>query len=347
MVPPAHVNRADRHTPGQFARSSRETHDITGYGIAEFPVSGYLNGQIASDGTGNEWSAGLGTLVSFNESTHAFTQYALDHSGDEAYGIALSPDRAAMWFAVPNQNKREIGCMKLSNGSVKTFTTPTKVPDAEFIAAGPDNAMWFNEGLKSRVGRIDLSTFTVTEFAIPGGVSYVGAITLGSDGALWFIEQSPNAIARITTGGQVSSYSINGNIPTALTTGPDGAIWFTGESDHGNSFVGRIDLLTHGRKLYKYGVGNSENWGIVTRDSDLWMTRQGGGTSDEFRIDRFDTTTHLIHSRRIPQGYVLQEGIALGADHQLWFTDWNSSNSKSAIGKLCPGQSSDECAVSQ
>jgi streptogramin lyase len=52
-------------------------------------------------------------------------------------------------------------------------------------------------------------------------------IAAGSDGALWFTEMRGDRIGRITTGGEVSTYSLRTVEagPTVIAAGPDSAFW--------------------------------------------------------------------------------------------------------------------------
>ena len=62
-------------------------------------------------------------------------------------------------------------------------------------------------------------------------------IVAGPDGALWFAPTG-SQIGRITTAGQVSTYStgsVGGN--AYIAGGPDGALWFTAQ---GTNQIGRI-----------------------------------------------------------------------------------------------------------
>lgn len=48
---------------------------------------------------------------------------------------------------------------------------------------------------------------------------------------MWFTDFDINMIGRITTSGQVSTYSAPGIIsPAVITPGPDGTLWFTNSS---------------------------------------------------------------------------------------------------------------------
>src|SRR6185437_13863371 len=207
-----------------------------------------------------------------------------------------------------------IGYLNLLNYTSGLFTVPTHGSYPEGIAAGPrDHTMWFTESASGKIGRIDTITQKFKEYSLPSP-SQPYRIALGPDGAMWFTNQG--SVGRITTHGHIHLYSIGLNTAKGITTGPDGGVWFTGRSNHDGSLLGRIDPNTHMRKIYKYAAGDGGNEDLSVRASDFWMTRTQGN-----RIDRFDHTTHVIHSFPLPQGYTRPLGIALGDDNQLWFVN--------------------------
>lgn len=307
----------------------------TGSSIVEFKfgTSGFT--YLTPDFAGNEWFSSVDplALLAINERTGAFTQYNLPASYSRPLGLALNPARDVLWFTEPSSNA--IGYMNLYNHSVGQFTIPTHDSNPGGITAGPNNGMWFTE-TAGKIGRIDTITHAFREYKLPHG-SLPYRITLGPDNALWF--SNLNSIGRITTHGHVHVYSIGQNIAIGITTGLDGGIWFTGHSDpahNDGSMLGRIDPLTHIRKIYAYAAGSGGNTDLTERNSDFWMTREQGN-----RIDRFDHVTHIIHSRPLPHGYTRPFGIALGEDDQIWFI--NQGTKTGAVGKLCPGLPASQC----
>ena len=75
----------------------------------------------------------------------------------------------------------------------------------QWIARGPDGAMWFTE-VRDRIGRI-APDGRITEFS--RGIPYrssPGGIATGPDGALWFTLWHGNVIGRMTTAGAVTLY---------------------------------------------------------------------------------------------------------------------------------------------
>jgi virginiamycin B lyase len=189
----------------------------------------------------------------------------------------------------------------------------------DYIAAGPDGALWFSAPLDGKIGRISIAG-VVTEFPLTQESSPLG-ITLGPDGALWFTVNglgggAGNRIGRITTAGAISEFPIpTGSLlpqPGGITAGPDGALWFTEQV--GNK-IGRI---TTGGSLTEFAVptGNSFPNGIAAGpDGALWFTEGNAG-----KIGRI-ATDGTFNEFQIPAGGSEPFGITLGPDGALWFAD--------------------------
>ena len=129
----------------------------------------------------------------------------------------------------------------------------------------------------------------LTEFDVPTADSGPYRITVGPDKALWFTEILAGKIGRITTDGKITEYAIPTakSGPRGITTGPDGALWFTeGEARK----IGRIS--PDGGEISEIAVPVSP---------------------DELRPQSYG----LLPSD--PAGYL--QGIVLGPDGNLWFTD--------------------------
>src|SRR3989440_43171 len=86
------------------------------------------------------------------------------------------------------------------------FILPTPASRPSGITTGPDDALWFTEGVGGKIGRIT-TTGMVTEFTIPTPMAKTGEITTGPDGALWFTYFRAK-IARITATGAVTEFTI-------------------------------------------------------------------------------------------------------------------------------------------
>ena len=74
-----------------------------------------------------------------------------------------------------------------------------------------------------------------SKVSIDGGPYSLAA---GPDGAMWVTLVHGGSIARVTTGGDVTVYSVGPQSrPSIITAGPDGAMWFTRTGD---DRIGRI-----------------------------------------------------------------------------------------------------------
>ncbi|MEZ5141771.1 MAG: fibronectin type III domain-containing protein [Acidimicrobiales bacterium] len=101
-------------------------------------------------------------------------------------------------------------------------------------------------------------------------------ITAGPDGALWFTSTANDRIGRITTTGQITTYTGLGvDYPQGITAGPDGAVWFT---NRGTNSIGRIS--TAGVVSNFKTTEMKDPWAItVGPDSSIWFTNAATGGS--------------------------------------------------------------------
>lgn len=72
-----------------------------------------------------------------------------------------------------------------------------------------------------------IDTATFHEFATSGPGSFPIAIARDPDGNVWFSENAGSSIDRVTPTGQLTRFSLGGNLMNDLAFGPDGSIWFT------------------------------------------------------------------------------------------------------------------------
>jgi streptogramin lyase len=319
-------------------------------GFARFTVHhGTACSNIISDGSGNLWYATCVTynvhtsrVVKFNESTHVASEYVLPGYYHYPERIALGRNKNGMWFT--DGSTLHLGYLRFSDHKLRSFRFTKNSPYG--ITAGPDNAMWFTEQRlpgsdgNDGIGRVDLSDFSFKEYVL-GSDDEPSVITLGRDGALWFID-GESLIGRITPTGSVTRFRISDTyVLESMTTGPDGAIWFTGYTHNQphsgqstGSFLGRMDLYTHTRSLFRYGKGDPGNGDIAARDSELWMTKL-----DNFEIDSFDVNARTVHKTQSPY-YI--SNVARGVDDELWLNDGSGPH----VVKMCPDKSSHDCAHS-
>ena len=187
-------------------------------------------------------------------------------------GIAVRIPSGALWFTNP-YTSGSIGRIT-TTGKVTMYTGPG-ISAPQYIAAGPDGALWFTNDANNSIGRITTSG-VVTNYTGPGISSPLG-IVAGPNGGLWFTNSGNNSIGRITTAGVVTNYTGPGiSSPLGIVAGPNGAaLWFTND---GNNSIGRI--TTAGVVTNYTGPGISSPTGIAAGpDGRLWFNNNGNNST--------------------------------------------------------------------
>ena len=176
---------------------------------------------------------------------------------------------------------------------------------------------------------------TFTEYPVTTANSGPNGITTGPDGNLWFTERAANKIGRITTLGVVTEFRLPtaNSQPNEIVTGPDGNLWFT-------EYTGQqIGKMTPAGEFTEYAIptANSYPYGItVGSDGNLWFTESGlasGGAPSVGgnKIGRI-TTAGVIKEFMITASDTVPDGIALGADGNVWFAEHRAGK----IAKITP-----------
>lgn len=240
-----------------------------------------------------------------------------------AYDIANGPDEGGdhyIWWTESDHYGvyDYVSKINTSTGAITHYPL-TDNSDVRGITEGPDGAMWFTEGGRSKIGRITTDG-TLTEFDAPS--SSIPDITLGPDGNLWFTDWFRGAIGKITPAGVVTEYAIPApsTTPFSITTGPDGNLWFT----NANGFPGVGRITTSGVITLFSGL---RGIGITAgADGNLWVAN-----SLQHIISRYTTQGKVTHYE-IPTTTALTQGIAAGPDGNIWFTEEGANQ----VGKLEP-----------
>ncbi|HEX4014040.1 MAG TPA: hypothetical protein VHX17_09150 [Candidatus Cybelea sp.] len=140
----------------------------------------------------------------------------------------------------------------------------------------------------------------------------------GPDGALWLTDFGDGLIARVTVGGQITTYPLapyDLGEPQGITAGPDRALWFADDGFYGA--IGRIDLSGH-ISIYKQGLSQGAVIQGITLGPDgaLWFAESSGD-----RIGRITVQGKITEfSAGITAGSE-PYSIAAGPDGALWFTE--------------------------
>jgi virginiamycin B lyase len=208
--------------------------------------------------------------------------------------------------------------------TVKEFEVSPKDLGPAGITAGPDGNLWFATAGKAGVGSsTPAGTISVFKSGVSGPTQEIAA---GPDGNLWATEPNDDVIARITTLGAVTEYSVEGE-PFGITAGPDGALWFTETANPGA--IGRINPtngkvtqfssgLTAGRKPLDIAAGS---------DGALWFTESANPAA----IGRITTAGTISEYTTGLTANSKPTGITPGPDGALWFTE---SASPAAVGRI-------------
>lgn len=165
------------------------------------------------------------------------------------------------------------------------------------------------------------------EHNLPPAGSGASSIAKGSDGKMW-VAQPYSDIISVAMDGSLVTYPIPAStpFPTDITAGSDGNLWFrtcnggaiwrvTTSGDF-TSFAGpfddcnEADSMVSGLGGYLWAVGSNGHSAIVARIN----------TSGTFKLFT------------LPAQFQEPWGIAVGSDHNLWFTD----NITKMIGRMTP-----------
>jgi virginiamycin B lyase len=200
--------------------------------ISEYPTTGSLGCAqgltTISDGTlyvSNNCGSPATSTASGNIAT--LTGWT---GGILSTSVAQGAD-GAVWFADgTNIERYDPVAHTMTSGAVPFGAT------AQYIAAGPDNAMWFTAsgGTQTYIGRVPLSGSTVTPAVVTplSPTATPLGITAGVDNAMWYVDASDNVVGRVSTtaGNTASTYGTGITARAGLqeiTRGPDGTLWFT------------------------------------------------------------------------------------------------------------------------
>ena len=132
--------------------------------------------------------------------------YLVPNSG-QPLGIVAGLD-GNLWFTDPVNDAIGFVTPGATKSATEYSLPVNQVNDPEFLAVGPDGALWFSDNPPpesdnfASIGRITTATPPViTEYPL-GVPSYIEGVTLGPDGALWFAQS--NNILRVAIASPVT-----------------------------------------------------------------------------------------------------------------------------------------------
>jgi virginiamycin B lyase len=239
-----------------------------------------------------------------------------------AYGIASgmgAVEANTLWFTEAGTgvgSGTAIGSMGLDGTIFNETSTPT-YDEPWAIAADSSGNMWFTEAEGSAIGEI--TGLNIKEFPLPMQNTGTYGITVVNS-VIWFTEESGalgSLVPSTVTITEFTGLSATGGI----TLGPDNNIWFLETKK-----IGSIDPATKTiKELPILGQPNGAASGLVIgTDHNLWYT-----TDDS--VSRI-TTTGAVTEFPTPTQPSGTEGIAVGADGTIWFTE----NAANKIGRISP-----------
>ncbi len=177
------------------------------------------------------------------------------------------------------------------------------------------------QGLQPRCELLELRWLMssgVTEFTIPTASSGAQMICQGPDGNLWLTESSVGKIAKVSTSGSFTEYSLgSGHAPWDIVVGPDGNLWYTDfVSSTGTGYVGKI---TTSGTVTEYALAGSVNKPAdlapaVGIDGNIWVADQA--TSKVIKV----TPSGSLTSYTVPGSNDAPQGIVAGPDGNIWIT---------------------------
>ena len=140
---------------------------------------------------------------------------------------------------------------------------PSDVVDADFDAG----SVWVSTFADRRVLRLDRDGRVTMTAQLTGGPS---SLASDHDGGAWATEYASNAIAHITSDGQVTEYPIPtpNSYPAHIGEANDEFVFFT-ESNTGK--LGRLSLATG--VIEEFAIPGSETpWGVAVSSDEVWVT---------------------------------------------------------------------------
>ena len=292
------------------------------------PVS--LVGGITAGPKGTVWFTARNTnqLGVISTATDQISLLSVNTPGAEPYGIVEGPD-GNIWFTEANKN--QIGMINPTTHVMKEFPIDASGNDqAEGITVGPDGNLWITLTGTDKIAVMSPSTGALLhEYAVPTAGAQPNSITLGPDGNLWFTESATGNIATITTAGNVTEFSA-GSDPLGIASGSDGNLWFVTSNASG------IDSLGPGSHTvtdYQYTMISGGPANDITSDSNgnLWFTQH-----QDNEVGEFVPTTGIMTEYTLPTSKSGPEGIALGPDGNLWFTEFGVPDDGDVIGWINP-----------
>lgn len=272
------------------------------------------------------------TVTDTYQTAEALNEYATPAS---PWGIASGPE-GNLWFT---QESNAIGEIT-PTGFKKEFSS-LPINGATGITKGADGNTWFVNSESNEVYKLAPSGH-LSEYNASTGWNAPRDITEGPDENVWFTHPGgtesgyPGSIVKMNTGGSATPFSPPAESnPENIVPGPENDMWFTnGWCKHNSGKGCKVGKITESGSVTEYPL--ESRWeqanGVVggpNGEQAVWFTMSGpsAGEGDIVRMTPSGTMTkYALPAKSYPQG------ITVGPDGNLWFTEWESSK----IGKVTP-----------
>ncbi len=242
--------------------------DITPYNIPSGEQEAFY---IATSDDGDIWfvERQYNNLSKIDAITGEISEYSIPDIGADCGGLANGPDNN-IWFIKGTTGK--ISRWNITNNTETEFNLPPLGGGClSGLISGPDNNLWFTHE-SGKIGKMTLSG-TVTTYDIPGGG--VGMqMSVGPDGNIWFSNIISNTLVKITTDGNITSFSMPVGVSGGygITTGADNHIWVSSM----NNKIAKFNIGSEEFNVYDAPADSYPMLLSLGGDGNVWFGSAGG-----------------------------------------------------------------------
>ncbi|HEY7981229.1 MAG TPA: hypothetical protein VID19_07070 [Candidatus Eremiobacteraceae bacterium] len=314
--------------------------------VRTISIPGVSPSELTIGADGNFWvNEDSGAVILRITPTGNVTAFNLPPTQRAYGGIVKGPD-GNVWFT----EQTEVASITPSGG-ITQYSVPAGCGVAmNGIIVGPDNNIWFAAagGSCTALVRIDPNTGVEKTFVVPHNqMCGPDGLVTGPDGNLWFsCNSSPPRIGKMTLGGTVTTYPVQGpysSAPLNLAAGSDGKIYFI--QDQGvSSLLGRVEPRTGHVKMLQPPSYFPRIWGIILGpDGNMWT--DGGKSMGIYVINVLhaspsnltfgnpgDTKTITVTERET------HKWSAASSDRNVVLVQQGSAPDKFVVNAVGPGQ---------
>lgn len=234
-----------------------------------------------------------------------------------------------VWFTEPGIDR--IGRLTYTSTQLYTFREYTLTAGSRplnLVAGG--NTIWFTQAGRNRIGRLDPVSGLVDEFEAPTANSLPADLDVAPDGSIWFTEMAAGKIARLVVSDSaytITEYaSLSGGQPYGIVA-VGNSVYFAQTAAGCVTHFMPPNSWVH-IKGFLPGVPD-EPYKLVYDLEQVWGTERAGNY-----LSQFDYGTMSVVARyRLSPPASMPTGLAVDANHHLWFTQWRAGQ----IGRLIPG----------